>query len=123
MWEKIKRWLENQLAIQEERKLREAIETELALRAYLDDNTPIITDVHVIPLLICSVYFEQDKEMTVVDFSREEDGLAHFMIFTKDKINEYNRDAGSRKIIRTKIENGKVFMEHYLDGSCGWCFS
>lgn len=123
MWEKIKRWFENQLAIQEERKLREVLKTELAFRAYMNDNTPIITDVHEVPLLICSVYFERDEEMTAVDFSREEDGLVHFMIFTKDKMDKYDKDMEPRKIVRTRIENGKVFMEHYLDGSCGWCFS
>ena len=125
MWEKIKKWWETRQAILEQRKYREMLETEMMLLRYMEPVDPTITDIHIVPVLICSVYFEQKQEMIAVDFSQEEEGLVHFMIFTKSKIEEYNADVSQLEdnMIRTKIKNARVFMKNYPDGSGGWCFS
>lgn len=122
MWEKFKQWLNDRRERKQDEKIKKTLNSEIAInKLLLGGPNYAIYNVHQIPKLICSVYFEQDKEWVVVDFSREKDGIAHFMIFTKDKSSEYGTEETELEA-HTFYDNAQVFMKYYEDGSEGWCF-
>lgn len=122
MWKKIKHWWA-------ERKERKAQKAEAELRqfeatlSYMCGGPNYVrTNIYQVPHVICSTYFNQDKEWVVVDFSRYSEGLAHFMIFTKDKQTEYDPDAQEEGgSISAYLKNATICMKHYMDGDSGWC--
>lgn len=120
MWEKIKQWLHDRHERKQEKKFKQLLDTEIEVNKLLGGPNYAIYNVHRIPKLICSVYFEQDKEWVAVDFSQEEKGLAHFMIFTQDKAAEYGAEEAMLEA-HTLFKNATVFMKYYSDGSEGWC--
>lgn len=121
MWEKLKQWLNDRRERKQDEKVKKVLNDEIAINKLLGGPNYTIYNVHQIPKLICSVYFEQDKEWVVVDFSREENGIAHFMIFTKDKSSDYGTEEKELEA-HTFYDNAQVFMKYYEDGSEGWCF-
>lgn len=124
MWEKIKNWWNEHKEHREEKRLKEMLNAEIALSMMLGGPPYTIYDIHVIPKLICSIYFESDKEWIIVDFSQEKEGIAHFIIYTQDTITDYKngKDQDSKEI-HTIVKNAKVYKKYYRDGSEGWCFS
>lgn len=123
MWDKIKYWLAERKRQRQEKQLNKQIESELAMMQFLGVNGYAVKDLHKIPLLLCSIYFEQDSEWIAVDFSREQEGIAHFMIFTEDTIDKYDASLALKKSITTCVRDAEVYIKHYMDGSEGWCFS
>lgn len=127
MWEKIEQWWNERKERRHEKKLKNALDLQIAVNQLLDGGPNWVPyNVHHVPTLICSVYFESDKDITAVDFSQEEKGLVHYMLFTPKKITEYKSGEDydpDKKEVHTIIKNGIVFMKYYADGSEGWCFS
>lgn len=117
MWEKFKAWLKKR---RDEKMLK--LETELweeLLGCKIVPGT-----VHVCSRLLASVYFNQDKEYQIVDFSQwEKTGLAHFMLFTIDSAEKYGaeRHIGEQDAITTYIPEAIVFMRKFKEGEW-WCF-
>jgi hypothetical protein len=113
MWKKIKYWL----AQRKEEKMMNKM-TERAIVSYLHGGPNYaISNVHEVPQLICSVYFEKEEDWVIVDFSQEVAGVVHFIAYTKEKHEE------GRNCVQAFIPNARVFMKHFSDGSAGWCFS
>jgi hypothetical protein len=117
MWEKFKAWLKKR---QDEKTLK--LETELWEELLGCKIVP--GSVHVCTGLLASVYFNQDKECQIVDFSQwEKTGLAHFMLFTTDSAEKYRAEKriNEQDVITTYIPEAIVFMRKYEEGE-GWCF-
>ena len=73
MWEKIKSWWVEYKARKEEKKMKERMDLEIALNQLLWDGPNWIAhDIHSIPKLIVSIFFESDKDWIAVDFSEED---------------------------------------------------
>ena len=128
MWEKFKDWWAERKERRHEKQLKNALNLKIAVNQILHDGPNWVPyNIHNVPTLICSVYFESDKDMTAVDFSQEENGLVHYMLFTPKKITEYKNEIKdidpNKKEVHTVIQDGIVFMKYYADGSEGWCFS
>lgn len=119
MWNKIKNWW---------RKLKwqwrkRDLDIETMLWEELLGCNVVPGTVHVCQGAISSVYFNQDKEWVVVDFSQwEETGIAHFMMITKDDISKYDPNMEQKDHITTYIPDVVIFMRQFEDGSAGWCF-
>ena len=117
MWEKFKAWLKKR---QDEKTLK--LETELWEELLGCKIVP--GSVHVCTGLLVSVYFNQNKECQIVDFSQwEKAGLAHFMLFTVDSAEKYGAEKriNEQGIITTYIPETIVFMRKCEEGEC-WCF-
>lgn len=127
MWEKIKNWWESRKERRARRELENALKLEIAVNQLLHDGPNWVDyDFHEVPVLICSVYFQQENDWTIVDFSREDEGIIHYILYTPDPITEYK--AGSKydpnqKEIHTVIPNAVVYKKFYYNGSEFWCFS
>ena len=126
MWEKIKQWWTERKERRAEKKLKNALNLQIAVNQLLDGGPSWVPyNIHYAPMLICSIYFKSDKDIIAVDFSQEEQGLIHYMIFTPKTITEYQngKDMDSNKTeVHTIIKGASVFMKYYADGSEGWCF-
>ncbi len=117
MWEKIKKWWRKK----KWQRRRKNLDLETMLWEELVQHPVVPGTMHVCSWLIVSIYFEQDRDWNVVDLSQwEETGVAHFMIFTRDKRSKYEVEYNQ---ITTAWENGLVYMVEYEDGSSGWCYS
>ena len=127
MWEKIEQWWTERKERRAEKKLKNALDLQIAINRLLDGGPNWVSyNIHHVPTLICSVYFESDKDITAVDFSQEEKGLVHYMLFTPKNITEYKNGEEldpNKKEVHTTIKNAIVFMKYYADGSESWCFS
>lgn len=127
MWEKIEQWWTELKERRAEKKLKNELDSQIAINQLLDGGPNWVPyNVHNVPTLICSVYFESDKDIIIVDFSQEEKGLVHYMHFTPNKITDYKsgeNDDPNKKEVHTIVENGIVFMQYYADGGECWCFS
>ena len=127
MWEKIKNWWNDRKERRMEKKFKEALQLEIAVNQLLECGPNWTAyNIHRVPTLLCSVYFESDKDWTVVDFSRENEGIVHYMLFTPKPITEYKSGSDmdpNKKEIHSVLHDATVFMKYYADGSEGWCFS
>ena len=73
MWDKIEQWWNERKERRQEKKLKNALDLQIALNQLLDGGPNWVPyNIHYVPTLICSVYFESDKDITAVDFSQEE---------------------------------------------------
>lgn len=122
MWDKFKQWLRERRDRKQEKELKALLNAEIEVNALLGGPDYAIYNKHNIPNLLCSVYFNQDVEQVAVDFSREEEGIAHFMIFTKDTSESYKKGNEPLNETHAFFKNATVFMRYYADGSEGWCF-
>lgn len=127
MWERFQNWLENYKERKREKKLKNALQLQIALNQLLDGGPNWAPyNIHYVPTLICSIYFESNQDMIAVDFSCEKAGIVHYMIFTPKNITEYNSGANedpNKKEVHTIFKNSTVFIKYYSDGSENWCFS
>ena len=127
MWEKIKQWWADRKERKYEKKLKNELDLQIAVNQLLDGGPNWIAyNVHQAPILICSIYFESDKDWIAVDFSREKDGIVHYIAFTPNKITYYEngkKEDANKKEIHTVINDAVVYIKYYQDGSEGWCFS
>lgn len=127
MWEKFKRWLSEHKEARAEKKFKKWLDIQIGVNQLLDEGPNWMPyNIHEVPTLICSVYFESDKDWVAVDFSQEDKGIVHYMSFTPKKITDYKageRIDPNKKEIHTIMKDAYVFMKYYADGSEGWCFS
>ncbi len=121
MWEKIKNWWQERKERRRLKKEAEEIELEILVNNLLGGPDYVMTDLHTAEKLFCSVYFEREEEMVAVDLSQENEGIIHFMLFTKDKLTDYTDDDPERKEITICVRNGTVGMKHTIDGGAFWC--
>lgn len=127
MWEKIKNWWNDRKERRLEKLFKKALQLEIAVNQLLEGGPNWTAyNIHRVPTLLCSVYFESNKDWTVVDFSRENEGIVHYMLFTPKPITEYKSGSDmdpNKKEIHSVLHDATVFMKYYADGSEGWCFS
>ena len=127
MWEKIKNWWNDRKERRLEKQFKKALQLEIAVNQLLEGGPNWTAyNIHRAPTLLCSVYFESNKDWTVVDFSRENEGIVHYMLFTPKPITEYKSGSDmdpNKKEIHSVLHDATVFMKYYADGSEGWCFS
>lgn len=121
MWDKIKKWWSDRKQRQQE-KLNKMWHNVLGVPPWV--KIEFVKEIYPCSYLLLSIYFEEDREWVAVDFSQwENTGVAHFMIFTKDSMDKYDKDLEPKKYITTFAKNATVYLKEYADGSCGWCFS
>lgn len=127
MWEKIKNWWNDRKERRIEKKFKEALQMEIAVNQLLEGGPNWTAyNIHKVPTLLCSVYFKSDKDWTVVDFSQEEQGMVHYMLFTPKPITAYKSgevEDPNKTEVHSILKDAVVFMKYYSDGSEGWCFS
>ena len=73
--------------------------------------------------LILSMYFETGQEGVIVNLSRwEQEGLIHYILFTKDKvpIDLQDTDVGKRKYINMLEKNAIVYLVSDKKGNAIW---